>query len=206
MKEEQNWDSIWSEHTELNWLGRRLKKSQRKAVVVALGKMKLDKDARIVDVGCGTGSMMKFFREIGYGNTIGIDFSKESLKVCERHFGFKRSKDVFYMDARKTKFANKSFDLVFSDGTIEHLPEIETVAREMCRISRKYIFLFQPNQKSLFGLVKELAFKMNKASWDKEYSYSKSDYMRAFGKNGFRLAGSGSVNMNEMMWLLFRRE
>lgn len=205
IKMEKGWDDIWHHHTKLNWFGRRLKSSQRKILLKVLNKIKLEKNSKIIDIGCGTGSMINFFREFGYKNSVGIDASEESLKVCSKLFGYKKNKDVFQMDARKIKFGAKSFNLVFSDGMLEHLPSLDKALSEFARISKKYILLFQPNQTSVFGRVKEFASKHHHVSWEKEYEYSKEDYVKPLEKKGFKLIGSGSINFNEMIWLLFEK-
>src|SRR3990170_3055158 len=197
-----NWEEIWGNYGNLNWFGARLKKSQKKTLQSVLKKMHLTKRANILDVGCGTGSTLKMFRDFGYKNSFGADFSKESIKVCQKLYGFEAGKDTFVRDARNLKFKSRAFDLVFSDGMLEHLPSIDKAVAEMCRVSKKYVLIFQPNQSSFFSKIKELVSKFKEVSWEKEYPYSKMDYETKFAKYGFKLADEGSLNANEMMWLL----
>lgn len=201
----EGWDKIWQRHSKLNLFGRRLKSSQKKNLQKILSKIKLAKNSKILDVGCGTGSTLNFFREFGYKNAIGADASPESLIVCNKLFGYKKNRDVFLMDAKKIKFKSNSFDMVFSDGMLEHLPSLNDTVSEFSRVSKKYILLFQPNQSSIFGMIKEFASKHHEVSWEKEYRYSKKDYIKILEKNSFRLIGSGSINLNEMMWMLFEK-
>jgi ubiquinone/menaquinone biosynthesis C-methylase UbiE len=197
------WDSIWKNYGNLNWFGRRLKRAQTKVLVQIIGRIGLQKNSKVLDVGCGTGSTLHMLRSLGFRNSIGVDFSKYSVEVCSKMFGFRKGKDVFVMDVRKLKFRDRSFDMVFSDGMLEHLPSIEKAVAELCRVSKNYVLLFQPNQESLFAALKSMAPKIKKVSWEKEYPYRISDYESNFRKNGFKLLDSGSINLREMMWLLF---
>jgi ubiquinone/menaquinone biosynthesis C-methylase UbiE len=199
----KGWNEIWGEYSDLNWFGRQLKKSQTKVLERIMGSIGFPKSSKILDVGCGTGSTLKMIRSLGYGNSVGVDFSAGSIEFCGKKFGFRKGKDVVVMDARKLKFRKGSFDMVFSDGMLEHLPNIDKAIGEMARISRKYVLLFQPNQASVLALLKDIAPKLKKVSWEKEYPYSKSDYIASMKKHGFRLMDSGSVHFMEEVWLLF---
>lgn len=196
------WNEVWKDFKGLNWFGRRLKREQRKALKKILDEIKLPKDAKIIDVGCGSGFTLAFFRKLGYDNSIGIDLSKNSLAVCNKLFNFKNGKDVFLMDARSIKFPDNSFDLVFSDGLLGHFEDFSAIAKEFCRISKSWILLFQPNQTSFFGRLKKFAENFMKTSWEKEYFYKKEDYAKVFSEFGFNLVNSGGINLNEQIWLL----
>ena len=54
---------------------------------------------------------MELFKENGYTNIIGIDIVKE----CE---------DCIVMDAKKTRFDDNEFDLVFAEGFLEHFHDL----------------------------------------------------------------------------------
>lgn len=183
-----------------------MKRQQAKALGRILGKIELPRDSKIIDVGCGSGSILAIFRNLGYFNSIGIDVSSHGLKLCSQLFGFEEGKDIFSMDARNIEFPDNFFDLVFSDGLLEHFakPPLEIVS-ELCRLSRKWILLFQPNQSSLFGRAKWLWQKIGRASWEKEHYYSRSDYVNMLAEFGFGLVASGSINLQEAIWLLFSK-
>ena len=43
-----------------------------------------DKDAAILDIGCGHGAILSFARQAGYHNTVGIDWSASQVAEAAR--------------------------------------------------------------------------------------------------------------------------
>jgi SAM-dependent methyltransferase len=202
----KTWDEIWGAY-EPDFLARRLKRGQAETLAKIVNEIKLPKDSKIIDVGCGSGSILAMFRNLGYSDSIGIDVSQNALELCHQLFGFEKGKDTFLMDARSVQFPDNSFDLLFSDGMLEHFERPPTdIVGEFCRLSREWILLFQPNQTSLFGRIKWLWQAAGRASWEKEYHYSKLDYINMLTKFGGRLTDSGGFNLSEFMYLLFSKE
>ena len=199
----KTWNDIWVGYKP-NFLARRLERAQAKTLTKIVNKVELPKDSKIIDIGCGSGSTLAMFRNLGYSNSIGIDVSQNALETCDRLFGFEQGKDTFLMDARSLEFPDNSFDLVFSGGMLEHFeePPLDMVA-EFCRVSKKWVLLVQPNPTSLFGRVRWLWQEIGRASWEKEFHYSKQDYLTMLVKFGLSLVDSGSINLQENMWLLF---
>lgn len=80
--------------------------------------MKLVKPLSILDVGCGTGTWLKAFEEMGVLDYAGMDgdyVKRENLKIAENRF--------HPIDLGKTWSLNRKFDLVVSLEVAEHLPE-----------------------------------------------------------------------------------
>jgi len=202
----KTWDEIWQGYQGPRLPFDRLKQNQTRACRRIVGKIGLAEDSKIIDVACGSGSTLAMFRNLGYLNSIGIDSSPAALDVGHRLFNFETGKDIFLMDTRNIEFPDNSFDLVFSDGLLEHFasPPLDIVS-EFCRISRKWILLFQPNQTSLFGRVCGLWQKMGRATWEKEYPYSKQDYINMLNEFGFSLADFSVFHLHGFMSLLFTR-
>ena len=200
------WDQIWKAYRAPNFFGRRLHRQRITTLGTVLSGIGLPPSASIVDAGCGSGSTLSIFRSIGYPRAIGIDAAVNSLKISEHLFGFQAGKDVFLRDIRHTGFDDGSFDLVFSQGVLEHYEnksDALEMIRELSRISRKYVLLLQPDQTSLMGRMKEWWQSVSGGSWEKEFPYSKSDYNGLMAKCGYQLIKSGSSNLQEEMWLLY---
>lgn len=87
---------------------------------------------RLLDVGCGTGVLVQFFRSIGV-DAIGTDFSEAAQKL------FFDSKYFVLADAKSLPFKDGEFDIVVSSDLLEHIvPEdLDKVASEMLRVGKK---------------------------------------------------------------------
>ena len=84
----------------------------------------LDRDAVIVDIGCGAGSFLHFLRELGYRNVFGVDISPEQVALA-REAGLEcveEGEAVDYLTVRQC-----SFDVVVAIDVIEHLTRFEAV-------------------------------------------------------------------------------
>jgi len=86
-----------------------------------------NKDAEILDIGCGYGNLIQQIKNIGYKNVRGVDIEKESLDFC-----LKNNLDVEEIEniedyAKKT---SKKFDFAIMNHVLEHIKKdkiIETL-------------------------------------------------------------------------------
>ena len=112
-----------------------------------------DKDAAILDIGCGVGFFLWFLQKNGFTNTSGIDVSPEQVKVADK-FGVKG----LHLCNWKEYLAEKSsyFDFILLDNVLEHLTKDEIVEiLSMIQSSLKvsgYLYVSTPNVGSLFGI------------------------------------------------------
>ncbi|MFA5089602.1 MAG: class I SAM-dependent methyltransferase [Candidatus Omnitrophota bacterium] len=161
----------------------------------------------VLDIGCGLGRTVSFFRRIGLKNTIGIDWSMEGLKVCQAQ-GLKINKDVFQMDCRQTSFDNGYFNLVFSEGILEHYEDFSVLVREMARISNEYVYILQPDHFSLCGKLRVFVLRnMLKGANESfpELSYKMEDFIDCFDKAGYKLILRKSTFLRNYTVLLFKK-
>lgn len=99
----------------------------------------------ILDIGCGTGRLVKFLNKKGFAAT-GIDKSEEAIKKAQIT---NPKKNIQLASATKLPFKKNSFDLVCAISVIEHLSETEArkFLKEAYRILKPegYLFLVTPN-------------------------------------------------------------
>jgi predicted TPR repeat methyltransferase len=77
-----------------------------------------DKNARIFDIGCGTGLTCVFLHQQGYRALDGIDLSPDMVRVAENRGIYQ---DVLLGDVNQPlEIADNSYDAVISSGTFTH--------------------------------------------------------------------------------------
>lgn len=97
-----------------------------------IGKLKLQGDESVLDIGCGDGKITaEIAKLVPRGQVVGIDQSKEMIALAERlvvlpHVSFR------VIDAQKLDY-NEEFDAVFSNSTIHWAPDQPAVIRGIAR-------------------------------------------------------------------------
>lgn len=108
----------------------------------------------ILDVGCGTGKLVKFLRNQKY-DCSGCDISTEAVKKARK---INPLKSITQAGATSLPYKKNSFDLLISVSVIEHLTKKEAglFLNEARRILKKggEIFLVTPNFRSPIRFLK----------------------------------------------------
>lgn len=98
---------------------------QRNKYVIEIASNFLPKNAKILDVGCGTGELVIDLSKIGYDSQ-GIDFSKAMIKKArEQAIKNKIQKEIFICESFFDYKFNKKFDMISANGFIEYISEKE---------------------------------------------------------------------------------
>lgn len=111
-------------------------------------------DARILDVGTGTGANLRLLRELGIARVTGLDNREEAINFCrDKGLGQVERGDVLAMP-----FADGSFDLVLATDIIEHVAEDGRALGEIRRVLRPggRALLTVPAFAALWGLQDRL--------------------------------------------------
>lgn len=92
------------------------------------------KGKKVLEVGCGVGTDGKQF--VKYGAIyFGINLDEASTNYAKENFALMGIKgEICQMDAEKMKFADMTFDHIYSLGVLHHSPNTEEIAREMFRV------------------------------------------------------------------------
>ena len=97
--------------------------------------------ARILDLGCGDGSLLRYLSEQRGGTGYGVEIDDEGILACARN-----GVNVIQGDLERglSGFADGSFDYVILSQTLQAVRSSERVIREMLRVGREGIVTF-PN-------------------------------------------------------------
>jgi len=87
---------------------------------VLLPLLPADKQARILDLGCGYGEFLCFLQKEGYQNAAGIDLNRRQLDAAER-LGVR---NLRYGDARDALLeSSNTLDCISAIDVLEHIPK-----------------------------------------------------------------------------------
>lgn len=117
-----------------------------------LKHFKINKGARILDVGCAKGFLVKDLMSVKMLDVRGIDISEYAIKKCLPEIRHR----VQVGTAEKLPFADKSFDLVISINTIHNLPRDKCIKalKEIERVGKATYIVVDayrtPEEKELF--------------------------------------------------------
>lgn len=116
----------------------------------AIHRLKLRRDAAILDAGTGTGTNLRLLREMGFTNVQGMDLSDDAIGWCaEKDLGAVRKGDVCSMP-----FADAQFDLVLATDIVEHVEYDVQALNEIRRVLKPSgrAIITVPAFESLWGL------------------------------------------------------
>ena len=97
--------------------------------------------SRVLDLGCGTGSLLDMLRRIKKIDGYGVEISSEGASACVEKGLYCYQGDI---DEGLSDYKNNSFDYVILNQTLQNTKKPEYVLREIMRICRYCIISF-PN-------------------------------------------------------------
>jgi len=133
---------------------------------------------RILELGCGTGIDINVIANEKKGSQyFGSDISTESVKICEHITEiFSNDLRLFVADTQRLPLRSGTFDLVFSQGLVEHFNDHVAVMAEQVRVLRNggILIVNVPQKYTGYTWMKKHAMKNGKwdLGWETEFSYS----------------------------------
>jgi 2-polyprenyl-3-methyl-5-hydroxy-6-metoxy-1,4-benzoquinol methylase len=112
-----------------------------------------DKNASILDIGCGNGIFLYFLKKQGYTNFQGIDADQSSINIVHKHITDKAEKaDAFeFLDKKPA-----TFDLIVMNEVLEHINKdeiIPLIGRVYNSLKKGGIFIcYVPNMENPFTI------------------------------------------------------
>tara|TARA_B100001057_G_scaffold19882_1_gene18445 strand:- start:833 stop:1429 length:597 start_codon:yes stop_codon:yes gene_type:complete len=96
----------------------------------------IDKNSRVLDVGCDDGTLIEFLKKNKNVDIRGIEISKEKVQICI-------SKGLIVIEGNAEfdlkQFPNDSFDFVVLGQTLQAFINPEIVIKELLRVGKKAI-------------------------------------------------------------------
>lgn len=151
---------------------------------------------KILDIGCGDGSLMLKINSDKKYKVTGIDLYLPNLKIARMNGAYSKIKKV---DIRMIKFRNKSFAVVLASQVIEHLTKKDAVRLlgKLEKIARHKIIISTPN-----GYVAYDPFEVNDGNkLQKHKSGWSINELRAYG---YKIYGQGSGFIYRPTGLLYK--
>ena len=179
----QDWENFWKKRTtKISW--------SKKRIIKILDKYL---KGMVLDAGCGSGFFSKYFFDKGC-KTFALDNSKKALdltKKLDERIIIKEG-DVFNIP-----FKNEYFDVVFSDGLLEHYKNPESILLEFKRVLKPKgkIITFVPNKISYWLLAKP--FIMREID---EYTFNLNKLIQLHEKINFKVIDSGGISVFPMRY------
>jgi tocopherol O-methyltransferase len=137
------WESIWGEHMHHGYYGTdgTERKERRQAQIDLIEELlvwsNMQQAAQILDVGCGIGGSSLYLAEKFNATATGITLSPvQASRATERAQAAGLSDRARFQvaDALEMPFPDRSFDLVWSLESGEHMPDKQKFLHECCRV------------------------------------------------------------------------
>lgn len=107
----------------------------------------IPKDAKILDIGCGTGTFLYFLKELGYHNVIGLEISPQAVRVAKEELGI----EVYNRDFSNHNLPHESFDVIVGTALMEHMINPLMAIKEAAKLLKPggLIYLNTPDLKAM---------------------------------------------------------
>lgn len=109
---------------------------------------------KILDCGCGTGSLLKGLEKKGYRNLWGVDISKNMIRIAKT-----KTRYTKYLISSIEGLGNfeKDFDIILGTGVLHHLINLEEVFSQFNKLLSKggFFIFFEPHKDGIINNKKK---------------------------------------------------
>ena len=116
---------------------------REKSSLEIMKKLKLGKDAEILDAGCGDGRFTQIIKKVIGSKVKGLEYSKAGIKLCKD-----KGLDVRFADFNdKIPFGDGMFKVIYAGEVLEHLYDPDRFLEECFRILKDdgHLIITTPN-------------------------------------------------------------
>lgn len=107
---------------------------------------RLEKEAKILEIGSNVGRNLFYLHKQGFKNLQGIEINRYAVKVGKEIYpNLYKSCKIYIGEGQKVlpKFADNSFDLIFTMATLQHIPDSKVFFTEIIKKTRKYLLTIE---------------------------------------------------------------
>jgi ubiquinone/menaquinone biosynthesis C-methylase UbiE len=146
-------------------------------IVKHLGEVE-SKSPRILEIGCGTAIDSLVVTERVNCRACGVDLSSEALRVARKISGpFRLRIDLVNADIHHLPFADEWFDMVFSQGVLEHFENVDPILEEQLRVLKPEgrLVISVPQKYTAYTIAKHRRIRKGSWPWGYETEFSYRD-------------------------------
>lgn len=181
----QNWEDVYSDLARYQ----DLYLYQQQLIELICEKLPRLHGASILEVGCGKGNEIVQLAKRG-GACLGLDFSESAMAWMQTRLAKEGMRiPLVRGDARSLPFRTDCFDLVFSQGVLEHFANPGEMLQEQRRVMRTgaIIVVEVPNKWNLYTIYKKILMAMKRWPPGWETQYSPRELKALLRQNGFEV-------------------
>ncbi|MFQ5952349.1 MAG: class I SAM-dependent methyltransferase [Candidatus Omnitrophota bacterium] len=173
----KRYQKVWDKWDQVK-LQRQIKfhREGRKKYIDLIKKyLKKGSEQKVLEVGCGSSIDSHLIAEETKAEVYGIDISEKALKIAKDvSLNFEEKVHLSIGDARKLEFANDAFDLVFSQGLLEHFEKPVDILKEQIRVLKPggILIVNVPQKYTAYTVYKHLLSMLGRWEWGKETEFS----------------------------------
>lgn len=161
IRSRQRSQAYWDEAFDISWRAGSREWPTKHQLILSL----TNKTDCILDVGCGTGAMLRYLARNGYTNLEGLEISARAVEVLSK-FGI----TMHHAELPSLPLAGHKYDVVVASQVLEHIIRRRKFLRQLCRILKPAgaLILFVPD--NCLGPIDEPShvIKFNKDSLARE--------------------------------------
>ena len=162
-----------------------LEEKAKKSIFAKMLNHQIPKDARVIEIGCGTGQLTNYLSICGR-KVIGTDITENSLKLA-REFSQKNNlpSEFVQMDLFNPSFPFESFDYVISNGVLHHTRDTKEAFKSIARLVKPdgFILIGLYNKYGrLFTNIRQFIFKITQGRFKEKLDSHLADPTLSDGK------------------------
>lgn len=162
-------------------------KVSKKFYKLLLNQVEIKNGVKVLDVGCGTGTVLKKMSDIASINGSGIDVEENMIKEAKAKCPEMR---ILVSNCANTPFENDEFDVVTACMAYHHFDDKKGFAKEAARIIKPNgcLYITDPRFPWVVRKPLNLAFRIHRIAG---YFGTQDEISNVFSEYGFKLIGVG---------------